>query len=88
MSPKAFRSTVAALFLASFAALTPCHAFELGRRTLDHPARTAPVRGFFAFLLELLEDLVTEKSDTGGAMDPNGTPTTSTPTSGTPTGHP
>ena len=70
MSRKAFRRTVATLFLASFAAVTPGHAFDLGRRSVDSPARTAPVRGFFALLLELF-DLVTEKA--GGGMDPNGT---------------
>jgi hypothetical protein len=72
MSRKAFRRTVAALCLASFAAVMPGHAFELGRRSVDRPARTASVKGFFALLLELLGDLVTEEPDTGGAMDPNG----------------
>lgn len=72
MSRKAFRRIVAALFLAGFAAVMPGHAFELGRRSVARPARTAPVKGFFALLLELLEVLATEGSDTGGAMDPNG----------------
>jgi len=73
MSPKSFRRTVAALLLASFAAFAPGHAFGLGRRSVEHPARTQPARGFFALLLELF-DLVTEQSKAGGTMDPNGTP--------------
>ncbi|HEV8579447.1 MAG TPA: hypothetical protein VGX68_10230 [Thermoanaerobaculia bacterium] len=73
MSPKSFRRTVAALFLASFAALAPSHAFELGRRSVERPARILPVRGFFARLRELF-DLVKEQVEHGGGMDPNGTP--------------
>jgi hypothetical protein len=73
MSPKSFRRTVAALFLASFTAVAPGHAFEPGRRSADHPARSVSARGVWTLLVELF-DLVTGQSKAGGGMDPNGSP--------------
>lgn len=66
---KTFRRASAALLVATLASLTvatPAHAWGVpGHRSFDGPARTAPERGIFAFLLRLLDF-------TGGAMDPNG----------------
>lgn len=66
---KTFRRMSAALLvivLASLTLATPAHAWGVsGRRSFDGPTRTAPERGFFAFLLRLFDF-------TGGAMDPNG----------------
>jgi len=66
---KTFRRMSAALLITILTSLTvaaPAHAWGVsGRRSFDGPARTAPERGLFAFLLHLFDF-------TGGAMDPNG----------------
>jgi hypothetical protein len=79
MSPKSFRRSIAALFLASITAAAPGHAFDFGRRPVDHPARSVSARGIPTLLLEWI-DLVSGQTKAGGGMDPNGGDPPPTPT--------
>ena len=71
MSSRIVRRAAVALLLTSLTVLAPSPSLALSRRGPDGPACTEVVRSFFAFLVQLF-DLASEGSDTGGAMDPNG----------------